>query len=319
MLMSKDNQATFQTAIGNLPTTMRSSILNASVKFTGQGPKGGNLTGSGVIVYAENGTTTIATAKHLLYVLAGEVDQPAWSNSLVTDFQQRVSIHYDGPMQFNMEPGRTATISAVTPITPNAQNPWEYDVMIVTSTDASLAGFASIYGVNGVDYSPTDQDYLYNANRYLKRQGQVFIQTGYGSARETAEDKAKTLMPNLPQSEIGTNTSGCLQFRTTAPIAEATVTVFGQRKDITSQYDQSIHAVQLTADPTSSTGPGDSGGPLFVVTRLENTQRFFLIGVTTGYDQDTAPVPCPTPGQGLRVNNVSTSLEYCYRNTILPY
>jgi hypothetical protein len=113
--------------------------------------------------------------------------------------------------------------------------------------------------------------------------------------------------------------SGSLQYRTTQPEANAnptTVTVYNQFSNDRTRYYQLDNAVRLTADPNTSTAPGDSGGPLFLVSSVSGQPQLFLIGVTSGSDMALAPEPCPPPNQ-LRVNNIATSLQYCYQNYLI--
>jgi Trypsin len=313
MLMTATVQKASADKFATLPGPIKTAIQNTSVRLV---DSGGRFNGSGMIVYTDgSNNTTIVTAKHLLYSLIGANDTPAWSTQLETDFQQKVSIKYDTAMTFNKNPTQTAAIASITSVTPDAQQPWEYDVMILTSTDPTLATFATTSYVyarskNGVDYG-----FLTKAARYLSKTDQTFVQTGFGANREEAEDKLKTKMP---KSNLGTNNSGCLQYRFPVLKADATVTVYSQRNDDPSVYDPGIDSIWIQANPTDSTAPGDSGGGLFVVNRISNRDRFFLIGVTTGADRETSRTPCPTSG-ALRVNNVSTSLAYCYENGYLEY
>jgi hypothetical protein len=318
MLMSKDNQAAYLEKVGSLPlgSTLNRGLLNSVVKLSGSTSEGSTFTGSAVIAYVEDGTVTLVSAKHNLYIYAEKEDPPEWDEELATTFRDNVTIVYDSPMRFNLDPGRKAAISAVKPIVQKDENPWAYDVMILESTDANLAVITSIFPITDLKRSPTDLGYLLDEKRYLKRDGQTFIQFGYGKNRETAQNRAKTLMPEA--KVLGTNLDGCLQFRVCEPLATKKVTVYGERTDDPKKYDPAIDAIQVSADPTSSSAPGDSGGPLFVVTRLSDVDRLFLIGVTYGADLAAAETPCPSGGK-LRVNNIVSSLAYCYRSGLLGY
>jgi hypothetical protein len=320
MLMSKANQQSFQETLKNLPKKTHSAyLLNPSVKLLGKALKTKkDFTGSGVIAYVSEGTTTIVTAKHNLTTLAEVKDPPPWDDDLVAQFIKNVKILWDGNMEFNKEPKICAKISDAIPVKPNPSQPWAYDVMILKSTDPNLVLHASLWSVYSKRDDPNnliDLGFLCNQKLYLAKKDhkdnpQLFIQTGYGFAREEAEDGKKTKMP--AQSVLGDNIGGRLQFRTCEPKANKTVQVYAQRDKPSTDYDTYVDAIQLTADSTSSSAPGDSGGPLFVVTG----PRLFLIGTSYGADLSTAKEPCPPKGQ-LRVNNISTSLEYCYRQGIL--
>jgi hypothetical protein len=313
MLMTAKVQGASATKFAALPATIKTAIQNTSIRLI---DSAGRFNGSGVIVYTDDqDNTTIATAKHLLYSLAGAAQPPAWNTKLETDFKAGVTIKYDTAMAFNKNPGQSATIDTVTSVTPDAQAPWDYDVMILTSTDANLAVFARTNFVYAKNNSGADRGFLTKPERYLNKTNQTFVQTGFGANREDAEDKLKTKMP---KANLGTNNSGCLQYRFPELIASATVTVYSQRSNDPSKYDTGIDAIQSVASPDDSTAPGDSGGGLFVVNRLASVDRFFLIGVSTGADHATARTPCPSGG-ALRVNTISTSLAYCYENGVLEF
>ena len=240
--MSKTNQAIFEKAIAALAPTMRTAILNASVKLSGSTAKDTAFTGSGVIAYSSGGEVTIVSAKHNLYIFAEESDPPEWDDTLATNFQKSVSIKYDGPMKFNMDPARTAAITTVDPVTPDPQHPWEYNVMILTSDDADLVAFASSNCVYDLNDNQADLNYLLNENEYLKREGQTFIHTGYGSNRETAENAAKTMMP--PVSVAGEQ----CRWRTPVPHVPAA-------------REQDGHGVQSSLGRHQHLRPGDRRHP----------------------------------------------------------
>ncbi len=67
--------------------------------------------------------------------------------------------------------------------------------------------------------------------------------------------------------------------------------------------------VAVNADNTTSTGPGDSGGPLFAVKKTD-PRAFYLVGVTTGAnyfsEQAYRDNPASAPKDTTISNNVST-------------
>ena len=313
MLMSKENEPGCHTAVNRLTPAIRTRMLNSSVKLTGQVP-GGRADGSGVILYCLDGITTIVTAKHLLFFLKDYVERPEWDDELVEMYRTRITIRYDDAMIFNKDPERAASISAVEPVFQTSTKSWDYDVMIIQSEDADLAAFAANNSVYGPNYSQQDKNYLITPNAYLNRNGQTFLQTGYGDVREQVKLQ-KTW--SLPTKDPGDNVGRRLQYRTTLPDAAATKTVFSQRQDDAENYDAFVDVIDLYADPNTSTAPCDSGGPLFVSTRRQGEDRLFVIGVTIGADMEGSKKPCPPRRGPPRVNNVSASLAYCYRNSLL--
>jgi hypothetical protein len=139
VLLSKANEAAYTGVVNGALSGFRTEIVNTSVKLTST--TGGTFTGSGVILYARGGTTTIVTAKHLLYSRTGATEPPAWSAQLVTDFVSKVTINYGGAnLAYNVSPTQTAAIATATPITQgNGASAWDYDVMVLTSADTALA------------------------------------------------------------------------------------------------------------------------------------------------------------------------------------
>ena len=321
MLLSRENQEKFVQKMAGLSQSQANLyIMNSSVRLFGNSLTQSDFTGSGVMAYSAKGETTIVTAKHNLSTFGDLTDPATMDTSLIDAFKNKIRIYWDAPMEFNLRPKRSAGISEIIPIIPDAQRPWEYDVIILKSRDPDLAIRAQIWSVYSPSYNPLDSIYLSDQRQYLGRKDkakrdQLFIQTGFGAVREKAEDGKNTVMPVA--KNIGENTEGCLQFRVCEPKAEETVTVYAERTKRPPNYDAVTHAIQLSADATNSTAPGDSGGPLFVVSGFGTARlRLYLIGTSYGADLSTAQERCPPRGE-LRVNNISTSLEYCYTNYIL--
>lgn len=314
MLISAANEQQYATDFAKIPQAIRETILRATVKLVGSA--GGTFTGSGVIIYADGETTTIVSAKHNLWVLADKSDPPEWDDAYVRGFKANVSIKYGPTLAYDGAPDQTAAIAGITPVVQDGGEPsWLYDVMLITSTDVQLAAHAAKYHIG-----PTGQmanlTFLTTPKQYLKRAPNqtYFVRTGFGKVRENPDNKPSVTMPI---EKPGTNREGRLQLIMTEPSADKPVTVYSQQSDHSGYY-QFNDAVQVTADPNSSTAPGDSGGPLFYVA-VGKTPNVWLIGVTTGADMDTAQKPCPPAGGAYRVNNIVTSLSYCYQNLDLAY
>lgn len=308
MLMTQQVQAASDQKFNGLPQALRQQLLNSAVKLRDTQNR---FLGSGVILSHDptTGETKILTAKHLLYVLAGKTDPPTWDPALLTAFQQQVSIYYDTNMTFNRDPAQNATISSVTELNQGTPDDWTYDLMILTSVDANLAQFAM---TNFAYTKPEGRDFNYvlNATMYLDKTNQIFMQIGYGMATETAENVQKTKMP---LGAAGTNQSKRLQYRFPQPTAKAITPHYNQRSDNKSLYALYRDGIELTADATDSSAEGDSGGPLFVI--IPATGKYYLIGITAGADMAASEIPCPSGG-ALRVNNIATSLQYCYQTYI---
>jgi hypothetical protein len=315
MLMSDQVEATTKETFASIQSpSVQATLQNTSVKLSGTAA-GGAFTGSGAVLYSRDNTVYVVTAKHNLYVFAGEKDPPAWDQVLVSDFQQKVSILYDDKMQFGGVPKQTASISGITTVDLSSPQSWLYDVMILESTDAAFSTFAQAnYAVQNITGS--NSTFVMNESSYLGKGGTTsqvyFIQTGYGRNDELLGNGKK-----LPTGKPGDNISGTLQYRFPQPKANQTVTVYNQTTD-GSDFYQFLNTIQLSADTNTSTAEGDSGGPLFLVRfdKPSKTWQIYLIGVTTGADMETAQILCPKP-PALRVNNIATSLAYCYSNEII--
>jgi hypothetical protein len=319
MIMSAAAQGQIQTLFAQLQSSRSTSSLcttlqNTSVMLSGTTPKGKGFTGSGVILYSDTDTAYVVTAKHNLYVFNDQTDPPAtWDPTVVTKFQQAIKINYDGPMAFGKAPGRSASISQVVTVDIPSPGTWTYDVMILKSADSDLMGFAKVNNLYPLDQA--DLNVVLNQQTYLQRNNtqNYFIQTGFGFVRDTASNAAKTKLPLNPTGS--TNQNQTLQYRVTQPLAEQTNTVYNQFSTNKSQYYQFQNAFQVQADANNSTAPGDSGGPLFLLTGAGGSWALYLIGVTSGSDMALAQTPCPAPPNILE-NNIVTSLETCYRQNI---
>lgn len=316
MILSMGQQDQDALTYAKINDAVRGILQRSSVKLYGI-TSGATFTGSGVLLYSTEGEALVVTAKHNLYIFAGKSDPPSWSNDTVNSFQQSIKIYYDAAMDFGRSPASSAPITSIVPVNVDPEdNPWLYDVMILKSTDSALNTFASKNGCFTQTSLEDHGKFMSNHVNYLKRGTQsdsrYFIQTGFGKVRDTGEDSKKTV---LPVGKAGKNVEGAFQFRVTDPLGAESVTVYQQSNK--SQFYPYAEAVQLTADTTSSTAPGDSGGPLFVTfyDRLTKFWKLYLIGVTTGANMAASEIRCPTP-PAIVENNISTSLRYCYQNNL---
>ncbi|MBV9280186.1 MAG: trypsin-like serine protease [Chloroflexi bacterium] len=303
--MSESIQESTEAAFQRIPAEIRKNLLNISVKLAGipQG-QGGEFICSGVILYSKGGITFIATAKHNVQLFNGFEDPPKWDQKHLVNFKKAITIYYDDEMAFNKSPAKKAEISFVHSMLDKSTS-WSYDVIILHSRDKDLAAFAKKNQVPLISLQRTR--YVTRPNLYLARNGRTFIQTGYGFATEKVENG------KLPTDELkGTNVQGALQYRITEPLADQTVTVYGELSAQKGQYFQHDHAIQLKANENDSSAPGDSGGPLFVYTNDGEADRLYLIGVTTGADMAAREVKCPS-GNKLRENGIAASLGPCYQ------
>jgi len=313
MIMSKNTQTAINQTFATIPAGIQTNLQNVSVKLFGKSPKNSDFTGSGVILYAYQGTTYILTAKHNVYVFNERTDPPLWDNALLTRFQQNVRVYYDTAMVFRKTPEQSAPITAIAPM-PTGSSSWSYDAMILESNDGNLAVFAANNRVPLI--LQKNLDFVYKQNQYLKtpdpkkNERIVFILTGFGKTSEKVKNQPNKTLPT--DAQRGTNVGGALQYRITSPRANAMGPVFNELSGQKGQFTQFTDAIQLAADANDSTAEGDSGGPLFVYTN-DGADRLYLIGVTTGSDMAAGLESCPKGGK-LRENDIATSLEQCYRN-----
>jgi len=282
--------------------------------------KGGGFTASGVILYATGGEAWVVTAKHNLWVRADEKAPPDWEDSLKDDFITNVKIYYDDPMTFGDSPGTSADLTDIEIVNSGSSFSWDYDVIILKSTDATMVAFATTNQL----YDPTtftfgERSYLYTASKYLNKTQRTsthnfikFIQTGYGKTTDTLGTIKKT---RIPVETAGGNRFERLQYRFIQPKANSVTSVFDEREEEEGTYDEYKTAVQIDADANDSTWSGDSGGPLFIVVydKSASSWKLYLIGITTGSDMATSEEECPSEGV-LVENNIVTSLETCYQN-----
>ena len=312
MLISKTNEAMYVGVVNGALSGFRAKIVNTSVKLIST--SGGTFTASGVILYANGGTTTIVTAKHVLYSRTGATEPPAWSDQLVTDFVSKVTIYYGGAnLAYNVSPTQTAAIATANPVTQGNGTPdWAYDVMILTSTDVNLSTFATTNKI-GATGNAQVKTLLTTPGLFLqKAQGKTyFVATGYGKVRDKPDNKKSVTMPT---DTAGSNQTGRLQYILTPPTDKQTITVYNKRAS--TGYYSFDDAIVLTADANSSTSEGDSGGPIFFVS-IDKPPRICVIGVSTGSNMLPTQTVCPGPNDPYLVNNIATSLAYCYDNGVL--
>ena len=291
---------------------MKSRILNSSVRLKGNNTKS-DVDASAAMLCWNGNTTFLVSAKHNLEIYLEKGNRPPLNQTLLDSFRQNMKIYYQASMQFNTAPTQAAVISEVLPVKIDDEGDWDYDVMILKSTDPGLLQVCKANQIYPLTNTKEKQSYdqvatvesLYLSKNPAKVNTAFFIQAGFGRVRDPDTS------PPLPTGKAGEGKWGGLQYRVTAPKAQATTTVyFHVKKDI---YEPYIDAIQLDADATSSTFRGDSGGPLYLTyfDKPAKVWRLFIIGVTTGGDMSTAKEPCPPKGT-LVVNNISTSLAHCY-------
>jgi hypothetical protein len=344
MLISIGVETEFAKIWGKIPDQTQTLIVNSSIKLTGSG---GSFTGSGVILYESGGTTTIATAKHLLYSFAGKDEPPTGNLELVTapfqdtSAQKGVRILYgdyqvlekdgkqakdkDGklirkPLAFNQIPASVAPITKIIPIDGPKSELWEYDVMILESNDEDLAAFAkknAVYTDNDSWWAVTK--HLTTEAQYLATKGTTFVRTGFGvtslkAVRRTKDKRGKTIADKITMPEKpGTNKGGGLQYVGAVPEGKATLLVWDLAPKAKGGVAKAVQAIWLKADEDRSSGPGDSGGPLFAYAEINKVQRLVVIGLTNGANFGKTEKLSDIPAADAPIeNNIATSLAHYY-------
>jgi len=285
---------------------VKAALLPAAVHLT----YGVGL-GSGVILGAAKGKAYILTAKHVLWTL---LDQDAPENPPseydMSKYPQNIRIHYD-PADIKGAPRQQATVTGISfADVADSEKNWTYDAVLMESQDQTFVDFVKdhrfIKPTEIWRYSKglpeQDGDFALLSARDYK-----FIQLGFGKPKDT------TVTLTGPEVDNYENCEGRLQCKISNPTANTpapdNLVSPDKNKDRT-EWQTVSHAIELTADNTCSTAPGDSGGPLFSVTN--DLKEFYLVGVTTGanYYADE------TSRQESKINNnVATywepMFEYC--------
>jgi len=252
----------------------RTLLLNSTVLIKSNA---GNK-GSGVILAVDATTVYVLSAKHVLYTLSGLTSpgtkKPSDFNNAT--FLNTLQIGYQ-PAALLGAPAATATVTSLN-FTGNDDQTWLYDIVIFESTDAAFLAFAQ---ANLFITAPLKKTYAallavkQKGCEALNTQLYEFFQLGYGDGRDTDVPATK--------GTGYTDYAGKFQCKISRPDAKTPEDNFF---DIDpnlqpAQWPLSNQICKMTADVTNSTGPGDSGGPLF--SRLKGDKnKFYLVGVTSG-------------------------------------
>ena len=331
MIVTKEVQRRFAKVWKGLDEKLRTAMELASVKLA----KGnGEPVGSGVLLYfkaPENTETAyVITAKHLLYTYRGEKDRPeAAPRDCVDRLAGDCYVHYV------TEPGGRFARARVTGVVllgekTETAGEWTYDVMLVTSTDTHLVEHAKSNWIAGLNAGHVYPTIVKGESIFLSRKAKAgydeitLVQTGFGKVSEKLkkEDKKSGRKQRKPEEETltlpvgssGNYKEGAFQFRIAEPAGNAATTFYDSLEHSPLERFPFGRVVELKADPTNSTAPGDSGGPLFAVARQYRSMwSVYVVGITTGSDMTTNPNGPEFPGpEEWRVNDIVTSLVPAY-------
>jgi hypothetical protein len=272
--------------------------------------------GSGVILGVDGTKAYILTAKHNLFILAGQLKpedkttkafkKP--SDYVLTDFSGGISIGYRPAalLQPPEDPPRTVTVQ-VTGFSfagvAGSGDDWIYDAMLFECTNPDFYTFVNTNRfIKKANYAGYKSSLALNKSKrkyqLLDRSQFQFIQLGYGEAKPKDMDIEKENYTSYPKR---------IQCKQSVPVAATPVPgiVYEPRAKETdrSKWRSMSHAIELQAGNTKSTGPGDSGGPLFAV----KGNKFALVGVTSGanFYSDETRLTNP-PSDRVIQNNLAT-------------
>ncbi len=277
---------------------------------------------SGVILGVDDTKAYILTAKHNLFILAGQLtpidkttEAPKTPGEYaLTDYPDGIKISYRPTALLNApeDPPKTAPVT-VTGFNfaevAGSSDDWTYDAMLFECTNADFKTYVNtnrfIKKANYEEYS-TILGQVKGKYQLLSRSLFQHIQLGYGFARAkdldintanyTSYEKKIQCKKSLPST---TTTSPDLLFEPSTQVRDR------------SKWRRMSHAIELDADNTKSTAPGDSGGPLFAI----KDATFTLMGVTSGanFYSQKSKLDNPPSDRSIQ-NNVATYWHEIFKN-----
>lgn len=272
-------------AFAQLKAPVREQMQFSSVML-----RNGQFTGSGVLVMDRDNLQGIVTAKHNLCVNANIPTPTQWNdiqvNDLVVQFLTGLVVGYDfspGPLNNTTLP-RTLHAQELNSHTSdiefrNGYGRWDYDLMFIAFKDPGLAirQYMASAPSHRIAYSHADMPF-YQQDMVGKT---VFV-TGFGDV--------------LTGTGEHQNLSHPWQVRNSRVFAHPPQVL---RHSKPAQYYTDV--LSLEASDSSSSAPGDSGGPVWHVAA---NGKVYLLGVTLGSNflYDSLPPDRPI------INNAATYL-----------
>lgn len=270
---------------------------------------------SGVILGVDDTKAYILTAKHNLFILAGQVTpvdkrtgNPKTPGDYTIDDYGRFGIQIGykptGLLLAPEDPPKTSTVK-VSGFNflgvDDSSTSWSYDAMLFECTNTDFYTYVNtnrfIKHANYEEYSKA-LDRSKGKYQLLDRRLLDHIQLGYGKARDEDLDINRD---NYTSYERKIQCKQSFPSTVTTSPVELLEPKSSERDR--NKWRRMLHAIELDADVTKSTGPGDSGGPLFAV----KGTKFALMGVTSGanFYSQKSKWDRP-PGDRLIHNNVVT-------------
>ena len=336
MLLSKANKEAATSLAENspvntnpFPLATKKRILNSAVKLYGSNKaKNSAFNGSGVIVNVDNASVTILTALHNLEMWAGLSAPPTNWGTYPNDFAGAMKIGYgNADLTFNAAPTGMAKVSAATipalnvcDVRPNCM----YDLMVLTSTDGPFRAYAKASVFNNTP-NTIKQDAAQIVNSFenlLNIADYHYIQLGYGKIKDDRYKEYLDANGNIKKSPVMWKyceegfqiTANNLHYRLATPNFKEARSYYQQRSPAgqAPSFLEYPGALSLVGKADSTTGEGDSGGPLYAVDKSTLT-KVYLLGVTTGADMEAAL----RPNSWTFKNVISTSVVP-YMSSLLP-
>lgn len=222
--------------------------------------KNNSFTCSGVLVEDSENRIGIITAKHNLCINAKKDTPLVWIEEeaidLIFKFLKDLTVGYNAP-GIDEEPDESESLS------PDSSDiefrkgwgTWDYDLMFISLKE----------GLKIREWAK--QNYTHRI-KYMQQDGTIFVNNFIG------KDVFVTGYGNMLQADSQKNTfNNYFQVRT-AKLCSTPNSVLRHKMS-----DVYFHAVfSVTACDHSSTAPGDSGGPIFIV----HNNRVLLLGLTLG-------------------------------------
>jgi hypothetical protein len=236
--------------------------------------------------------------------------------------------------------GQANIDSAAVPATPGTCNNRQnclYDLMVITSKDDKLLKYAveKVFGGTWYDDVNKLKAEIDKINQAVKAEATVvkdkptsllvkkkyyFVQLGFGEIGDKRTEYLVYTAPTDPakgkiRKKTPLNKAECagevtvhrlnLQYRLTAPLNLKIQSMFnhdgGEEVGQLATFEENASGISIVGNRSSSSAPGDSGGPLYAVDK--NFAAVYLIGVTCGADLKPSAKVCKP-----YTNCVSTSV-----------
>ena len=284
---------------------VRSKLLNATVFLHNPG----HGKASGVILGVDDTKAYILTAKHNLFALAGQTKpedkitkafkKP--SEYTLEDYGRLgIQITYGPPALLRDPANAFVQVSGFNFAgVAGSGDSWTFDAMLFECTNTTFKTFVNdnriIKKANYEDHTTQ----LNSADYPLLDRKLKHIQLGYGKPKGEGMDIVNS---NYADYEGKIQCKSSLPaYATTAPVTLYEPST--QDRD-RSKWRSMSHAIELAADNTNSTAPGDSGGPLFGV-KVPKTgdPTIYLVGVTSGANFYADPARLESPPTDRVINN----------------